>query len=145
MKRDFFLDRFFKNAQISHFMKIRLQGAELFHADGRTDMTRLIVALLNFPSASKTYLRNTNMRYFGLWRRWLLWMIPSAMRYCVVWKKNQAFSDAATCLLLNSYRRIVVPSSTGLRMLCRWRHYGLSRRRERKHCKRPESSAAPLW
>jgi len=33
-----------KNTQISNFIKIRLLGAKLFHADGRTDMTKLIVA-----------------------------------------------------------------------------------------------------
>jgi hypothetical protein len=31
------LDRFSNNTQISNFMKIRPVGAELFHADGRTD------------------------------------------------------------------------------------------------------------
>jgi hypothetical protein len=34
-------------------MKIRPMGAELFHADGRTDMTKLIVAFRNFANASK--------------------------------------------------------------------------------------------
>jgi hypothetical protein len=29
-------------------MKIRLVGAELFHEDGRTDMTKLTVAFRNF-------------------------------------------------------------------------------------------------
>jgi hypothetical protein len=32
-----FLDRFLKNPQISNFIKLRPVGAELFHADGRTD------------------------------------------------------------------------------------------------------------
>jgi len=32
-----FLNRFSENPQISNFMKIRTLGAELFHADGRTD------------------------------------------------------------------------------------------------------------
>jgi hypothetical protein len=35
-----FLDRFFKNAQISNFMKICPAEAELFHADGETDRDR---------------------------------------------------------------------------------------------------------
>jgi len=39
-------------------MKIRQVGAELFHADGRTDghtdMTKLIVALLSFANAIKS-------------------------------------------------------------------------------------------
>ena len=36
MKLEFF-DRFSKNTQISNFVEIRSVGAELFHADGRTD------------------------------------------------------------------------------------------------------------
>jgi hypothetical protein len=35
-------------------MKIRPVGAELFHADRRTDMTKLIVAFYNFANAPKT-------------------------------------------------------------------------------------------
>ena len=35
-------------------MKIRLFGAELFRADGWTDMTKLIVAFRNFARAPKT-------------------------------------------------------------------------------------------
>jgi hypothetical protein len=34
-------------------MKIRPVGAELFHADGRTDMTKLIVTFLNFANTPK--------------------------------------------------------------------------------------------
>jgi len=34
-------------------MKIRPVGAELFHADGRTDMTKLTVAFLNFAKGPK--------------------------------------------------------------------------------------------
>jgi hypothetical protein len=47
------LDRFSKNTQIQNFMKIRPVGAELFHADGRTDMTKLIVAFRNFAKGPK--------------------------------------------------------------------------------------------
>jgi len=35
-------------------MKIRPMKAQLFHADGRTDMTKLMVACRNFANASKT-------------------------------------------------------------------------------------------
>jgi len=41
-----FLDRFSKNIQIKKFMKIRPVGAELFHADRRTDVTKLAFASL---------------------------------------------------------------------------------------------------
>jgi hypothetical protein len=36
---------FSKNSQIQNFMQIRPMGAELFRADGRTGMTKLIVTL----------------------------------------------------------------------------------------------------
>ena len=48
-----FLNRFSKNHQISIFMKILPVGAELFHADGRTDMTKLIVAFRDIANVSK--------------------------------------------------------------------------------------------
>ena len=39
---------------MSKFMKIRLEGAELFHASGWKDMTKLtIVAFRNFANAPK--------------------------------------------------------------------------------------------
>jgi hypothetical protein len=37
------LNRFSKNLPISNFIKMLPLGAELFHADGRTDTTNLIV------------------------------------------------------------------------------------------------------
>ena len=39
---------FRKILKTSNSMKIRPVGAELFHADGQTDMTKLIVAFRNF-------------------------------------------------------------------------------------------------
>jgi hypothetical protein len=45
-------------------MKIHPVGAELFHVDGRTDMTKLIVALLNAASAPK----NVVTRYVLIFR-----------------------------------------------------------------------------
>ena len=42
-----------KKAQISASIKIRPVGAELFHVDGQTDMTKLIVAFRNFANAPK--------------------------------------------------------------------------------------------
>ena len=48
-----FLDRFSKKAQVSSFIKIRQVEAVLFHADGQTDMMKLIVAFRNFANAPK--------------------------------------------------------------------------------------------
>ena len=52
---------FFKKSQILHLIKIRLLGAELFHADGQTDgrtnVTKLIVAFRNFSNALKNALK----------------------------------------------------------------------------------------
>ena len=47
-----FIDRFSKKAQISRFIKIHAVGAELFHADGQTDM-KLIVTFRNFANPPK--------------------------------------------------------------------------------------------
>jgi hypothetical protein len=49
-----FLDRFEKDTQIPHFMKIRPVGDELFHAEGRRDMTKLMTAYRNFANAHKS-------------------------------------------------------------------------------------------
>jgi hypothetical protein len=46
-------------------MKIPPVGAELFHADGQTDMTKLIVAFRNFvnaPESEKELRTNWQMR-----------------------------------------------------------------------------------
>ena len=44
---------FSENTQKSNFMKIRPVEAELFRADGRTDVTKLIVALRSIYNAPK--------------------------------------------------------------------------------------------
>jgi hypothetical protein len=43
--------------QISNVMKIHPVGAELFHADRRTDMANLMVAFRNFAKAPKKQIR----------------------------------------------------------------------------------------
>jgi hypothetical protein len=48
-----FLERFSKNAQLSNFTQISPVGDKLFHADGHTDMTKLILAFRNFEIAPK--------------------------------------------------------------------------------------------
>jgi len=47
-KAGIFSRDFSKNTQISYFTKIRPVGAELFHANRRTDMTKLTVAFRNY-------------------------------------------------------------------------------------------------
>jgi hypothetical protein len=66
-----FLGIFFKNNQISNFIKIRLVGAEFFRAD-RKNMTKLITIFRNFANAPKNksfvtekYRRNTVL--YGKW------------------------------------------------------------------------------
>jgi hypothetical protein len=48
-----FSRQIFKKSQTSNFIKIRPVGAELFHADRRADMTKLIVAFRNLAKAPK--------------------------------------------------------------------------------------------
>jgi len=57
MELEFFSAYFQKNVQIPNFMKIRPVGAELLHADGRTDMTKLIAASSKFENASVNWLK----------------------------------------------------------------------------------------
>ena len=44
-------------------MKILLVEAELFHADGRTDMTKLIIAFRSFANAPKNAWKKTIQLY----------------------------------------------------------------------------------
>jgi hypothetical protein len=64
MKMGFSRQIFRKKTQISNLTKICPVGAELFHADGRTDLTKLIVAFRNFAKAPQkvniTALMNVN-------------------------------------------------------------------------------------
>jgi hypothetical protein len=50
-----FQEIFSKNTQISNFMEISPVGAELFHADRRTDITNLVFAFRSFVNAPKIY------------------------------------------------------------------------------------------
>jgi hypothetical protein len=56
-----FHDRFSKNTEISNFMKILPVGAKLFHVDGQTDMTKIIVTFRNFANVpSKHKIKSWN-------------------------------------------------------------------------------------
>ena len=60
-----YLDRISKNTQMSNVMKIPAVGAELFHTDGPTDMTKLTVAFRKFlKSASKHDTSPSLMKYW---------------------------------------------------------------------------------
>jgi hypothetical protein len=61
-------------------MKIRTLGAELSHVDGRTDMTKITVAFLNFANASKKIVQSAHTLFL-----------------CVVFISEQT----ATCALHN--------------------------------------------
>ena len=50
------LDRFSRKSQISNFIKMRPAGAELFHEQRRTDMTKLMVSFSNSANAPKRWL-----------------------------------------------------------------------------------------
>jgi hypothetical protein len=54
-----FLHIFSKNTEESNFMKVRPVGAEFLHSEGRTDITKLIVAFHNFANAPKNNLITT--------------------------------------------------------------------------------------
>ena len=58
------LDRFSKNTQVSNFMKILPVEDELFPADGRTDMSKRIVAFRNFTNAPKNLTAETVLSFF---------------------------------------------------------------------------------
>jgi hypothetical protein len=47
-------------------MAVRPVGAELFHADGRTDMTKLIVAIRSFANALKNKMYTSFVRSYNL-------------------------------------------------------------------------------
>jgi hypothetical protein len=53
-------------------MKIPLRGAELFLANGRTDMTKLILALRNFANEPKNHFISLLLTLF---------LYPSALRH----------------------------------------------------------------
>jgi hypothetical protein len=51
----------------SNFMKIRPVGAELFHEEGRTDMTKLTPSFRNFAKAPKNAVKKQNYQKVKLY------------------------------------------------------------------------------
>jgi hypothetical protein len=64
------LTDFFKNTDIFNFIKIHLVGAALFHEDGWSDITNLIVSFCNFVDMFK----NSYVEPIGV----LIYIIPKA-------------------------------------------------------------------
>jgi hypothetical protein len=58
-----FHDRFSKNTPITNFMNILSVGTD-FNADGRTDMTKLVVLSRNFAKVLKTIYRISTFKIF---------------------------------------------------------------------------------
>ena len=58
----------FRKHSKSKLMEIRRVGAELFHADGRTDMTYLIAAFCNLANAPKNLFIVARLQYGGAQR-----------------------------------------------------------------------------
>ena len=59
-----FLGTFSKYPKISNFVKIHPVGAELFRADGQTDMTKLTVSLHNSANAPKQQKNNRRAEFY---------------------------------------------------------------------------------
>ena len=52
-------------------MKIRPMGADLFHADGQTDMPKLTIAFRNFANARKnSIINNTRASSIVIFKLW---------------------------------------------------------------------------
>jgi hypothetical protein len=75
---------FFENIQIQNFMKIRPVGDELFHADGRTGMRKLIAAFRNFSKTPKgTFLYKKASAYRSPYYTSRLWISLSYSLQCL--------------------------------------------------------------
>jgi hypothetical protein len=61
-----FKNIFSKNTRIPNFTKIRPANAELFHADGHTDTTKLIVTFHNYLISHRYFRVKQEDRYSGL-------------------------------------------------------------------------------
>ena len=87
-----FLHIFSKNTQISDFMKIWPVGAELFHADGQTDTTKLTDAFPNFTNAPKSHTHH-----------WLPVLPASQLKTAWPTKQNCRFFVGRRCRMLAKF------------------------------------------
>jgi hypothetical protein len=64
-------EKSFEKYSLSEFKEDRPVGDELFHADKRTDMTKLIVALRNFANEPKNSSRRCPLLFVNIKQRYL--------------------------------------------------------------------------
>ena len=119
-----FLAWFPKNTQVSNLMKIRPVGAELFHADGRTDITKLIVASRNFANAPKMWsivfartCQNKIMRSLSAWSyplyQWLCNALCNQDAYCTSCRLHAKQPSRTSC---GTTKALFVLSSTNVKL-----------------------------
>ena len=68
------MDRFSKNTQIPNLMKILPVGAELFHADGRRENTKLVVAFHNFAKVPIKVIARALITKIKIWKSQIVCM-----------------------------------------------------------------------
>ena len=76
---------FRKISKTSNFKKIRPVGAELFHADGQTDMTKLTVAFRNLRMGPKNVRIQSSNLHRSIWplkAKWYHLLTPSNVQTC---------------------------------------------------------------
>jgi hypothetical protein len=124
VKREFPLQIFEKKkkAQTSDLIKIRPVGTELFYADGRTEMTKLIVAFHNSANAPKTrlYIGNYNWNrerqsafqefcsfvFDTLFTWWWLWNVEPCSKWYLMIRSTHIFQIYRTHLKIVGARRV---------------------------------------
>jgi hypothetical protein len=60
-----FLDMFAKDTQVSNFIKIHPMETKLYHADGWTDVSKLIITFRNFVNRPK------NEAKWNMYEQWV--------------------------------------------------------------------------
>jgi hypothetical protein len=94
------VDKFLKNRQISNFVKIRPVRDELSHPDGRTNMTKPVVAFHNFANAPKNCsnckIDFTLYSVKIIWRSWLFCQQRASLHFSYVSTKMFRYSPNYT-------------------------------------------------
>jgi hypothetical protein len=105
------LNIFSKNTQISIFMKIHPVGEELYHAEGRTDMTKLTVAFRNLANAPK-HASILNVTYQVSYR-----VIKKSLCTLHMYCNHQVHRDFLITRYKAHYQNYQYPSSTNIKSI----------------------------